>query len=74
MIESPILTEWLMEQDIKTRQAVILELLEARFRSVPADVSAAIRVVQDFDRLRQLTTDAYTSNSLDAFRSALSTN
>jgi hypothetical protein len=72
MIESPLLQEWMQEKEIAVRQAVILESLEARFGGpVPADVSAAVRVVQDEPRLKELNRAAITSATLDAFRQAL---
>lgn len=72
MIESPVLTKWFMQRDIETRQKVLLESLEARFGApVPADVSAAVRVIADEDRLRLLLPLAYASASLDEFRARL---
>ena len=72
MIESPVLQEWFAERDVKTRQSVALESLEARFGApVPADVSAAVRVIHDEERLKQLVPLVYSSPTLDAFRRAL---
>ena len=71
MIESPVLEKWFRQRDIATRQTVILESLESRFGAVPADLSAAVRVVQDEARLKELNRIAVTSSSLDAFRQAL---
>jgi hypothetical protein len=74
MLELPLLQEWLQEKEIKVRQAVILESLEAKFGGpVPADVSAAVRVVTDENRLKQLLPLVYSSASLDDFRKALTT-
>jgi hypothetical protein len=72
MLEIPLLQEWLQERDIQTRQAVILESLEAKFGGpVPPDVSAAVRVITDEERLKQLLPLVYSGASLDAFRQAL---
>jgi hypothetical protein len=72
MIESPALKRWFRETEIETRQTVILESLEAKFGSpVPADVSAAVRVIQDENRLKQLLPLVYSSLTLDAFRQVL---
>jgi hypothetical protein len=73
MIESPVLQKWFRETEIEKRQAVILESLEAHFGGpVPADVSAAVRVVHDETRLKALLPLAYSSSTLDEFRKALS--
>jgi hypothetical protein len=74
MIESPILQEWLQEQDVKTRQGIVLRKLERSFGPVPADVSAAVRVVTDLLRLEALLDAAYLSASLDDFRARLDPN
>jgi hypothetical protein len=71
MIESPILQEWLAEHEIKTRQSIVLETLQERFGSVPADISAAVRVIAEEPRLKGLHKLAYSSASLDDFRKAL---
>ena len=71
MIESPVLQEWFAERDTKTYQGLILRKLEARFGPVPADVSAAVRVVTDQPRLETLLDSVYSSATLDDFRNAL---
>jgi hypothetical protein len=72
MIESPVLQEWFHERDIATRQKILLESLESRFSGpVPPDVSAAVRVITDEDRLKQLLPLVFSSSSLDAFRQVL---
>jgi hypothetical protein len=71
MIESPILQDWLQEQDLKTRCGLVLSKLERRFGAVPADVSAAVRVVTSPDRFETLLDSAYSVASLDEFRRAL---
>ena len=71
MIESPVLQRWFREREIATRQVVVLEALQGRFGPVPADVSAAVRTVEDEGRLKDLLRTAYTCDALDAFRAAL---
>ena len=71
MIESPVLEKWFRQRDVATRQTIILEILDSRFGPVPAEVSAAVRVVADEDRLREITRTASTSPTLDAFRQNL---
>jgi hypothetical protein len=71
MIESPLLDELFAEREIKTLQGVVLEKLENRFGAVPADVSAAVRVVTNQPRLKSLLDAAYSSATLDAFRQTL---
>lgn len=72
MIESPLLTKWFKQRDVATRQAVVLESLEARFGSpVPPDVSAAVRVIDNEARLKALLPKVYSCETLDAFRQAL---
>lgn len=71
MIESPILQDWLQEQDLKTRCGLVLSKLERRFGTVPADVSAAVRVVAAPERYEELLDSAYAVATLDEFRRAL---
>lgn len=72
MIETPLLTKWFRERDVAMRQRVVLEALEARFGApVPNDVSAAVRVIDNEERLQALLPLAYSSDSLSAFRQAL---
>jgi hypothetical protein len=73
MLEIPILQKAFREREVATRQAVILEALESRFGPVPADISAAVRLVEDDARLKALTAAAYTCDSLDTFRTHLTT-
>jgi hypothetical protein len=68
MIESPVLQKWFAQENIKTRQSVVLEALGVRFGTVPDDVSAGIRVVQDEARLKTLVHAAYTSVTLEDFQ------
>lgn len=72
MIESPVLQEWFAERDIKLRQLVILESLEAKF-GAPASPStfAAVRAVHDEEQLKALLRIVCTCPTLDEFRQAL---
>lgn len=71
MIESPLLDELFAERELKTYRALILKKLEGRFGPIPADVSAAVRVVADSPRLEALLDAVYSSANLDAFRQSL---
>jgi hypothetical protein len=51
---------------------VILESLETRFGTVPEDVSAAIRIVEDIPQLKGLQVDAIRASSIETFRPRLS--
>jgi hypothetical protein len=73
MLEIPFLQKAFRDREVATRQSVILEGLEFRFGAVPADISAAVRLVEDDSRLKALTDVAYTSGSLDDFRAHLIT-
>jgi hypothetical protein len=72
MIESPILQKWLREDKVKTLHQVIMDGLEAKFGSIPDDLSATIRLIQDPDKLTTAYKVLYTCSSLDAFRQTLS--
>jgi hypothetical protein len=71
MIESPALEEVLQEVRIKTSQTLVLGLLEARFKSVPADLAAAVTAVTDEDRLKRMNNLAGQCADLAAFRQQL---
>lgn len=71
MIESPVLDEWFAEREIRIRRTIILEILEGRFGPVPADLSAAVRTIDQEPGLKEATRLAYTCPSFDAFRAAL---
>ena len=68
MIESPILQKWLREGEIKTLHQMILDGLEAKFGSIPQDLSATIQLIQDPDRLKTVNKVLYTCVSIDEFR------
>jgi len=71
MIESPLLDELFAERDVKTSQSILLRKLQRRFGSLPADVTAGIRVILDEPRLDALLDAAYAAPSLDEFRTIL---
>jgi hypothetical protein len=73
MIESPVLQRWLRESKVEALQGVVLKTISTRFPPLPADVSAAVRLVEDEDRLQTLIDAAYTADSLAAFRTHLTT-
>jgi hypothetical protein len=73
MIESPVLQRWLRESKAEALQGAVLKALASRFPPVPADVSATVRLIEDEDRLNTLIAAAYTADSLDAFRTHLTT-
>jgi hypothetical protein len=67
IIESPLIQEIVRED----RQTTILDILQAKFGSVPADVTARVRAIQDGQQLRSLNVTAATCSDLDAFRAQL---
>ena len=71
MIESPLLTRWLRENAIATRQKMLLEAVEIRFGPVPEDISAAVRVIDDETELYNLLHVLLGCGELMAFRAAL---
>jgi hypothetical protein len=67
IIESPLIQEIVRED----RQNTILDVLQAKFGSLPADVTARVRAIQDAQLLRSLNITAATCSDLDAFRAQL---
>jgi hypothetical protein len=72
MIESPMIQELIAERTRQTLHWTILKLLENRFGPVPAEVSAAVRVVQDQTALETLFDHAASCPDLDSFRARTS--
>ncbi len=60
-----------VQQGIKSVQESILKLLQDRFQTVPKNVTAKLRTIQDFDVLTQLATTMGTIASLDDFTDQL---
>ena len=50
---------------IRTRQEVLLELMQDKFGSVPGNVEEQIQVIRDMNRLRELTRRVPKANSVD---------
>ena len=50
---------------LRTRQEVLLELMQDRFGSVPNNVKEQIQTIQDINRLRELTRRVPKANSID---------
>lgn len=71
MVESPVLQSWFRERDIAVFHRAVLDGIEVRFGSVPEDVSAAVRLSDNLDRLTALHKATYTCGSLDDFRALL---
>jgi hypothetical protein len=71
MIESPVLQKVVHEAKVKASHALVLGLLEARFKSVPADLAAAVTAVTDEDRLKRMNNLAGQCADLAAFRQQL---
>lgn len=68
MIESPVIQELLA----KTKQDVIVEVLEARFGTLPSDLTASLRAIQDGQRLGELARLAGICPDLQAFSARIS--
>jgi hypothetical protein len=71
MIESPALTRMFKQRDALAFQTALHDGIEARFGTVPVDVSAAVRAIPDDQQLRDLLKISFTVASLDEFRRAL---
>jgi hypothetical protein len=59
------------EARLEGRREVLLEVLEARFGPVPANLVDLIRATKDESRLREFAQRAATSSSLKGFRKHL---
>jgi predicted transposase YdaD len=68
MIESPVIQELLAKAKHKDILNVLLNVLQARFGPVPEDVTAALRAVEDVEKLVDLVPFAAVCQDLDAFR------
>ena len=71
MIESPLIQELMQEVAAERVHKAILRFLAARFGSVPPEVEAAVRAVQDESRLDNLVDWAALCPDLEAFRTRL---
>jgi hypothetical protein len=70
-IESPVLDDFAKYVTWIKLQGAILDLLQARFGPVPADVEARVKAVTDEQALRQVNVHAGTCTDLDTFRGQL---
>jgi hypothetical protein len=71
MIESPVLIELLQEREREFAHRMILQILEARFGTVPESLAAQVRAVQALDRLWDLHRHAAVCENLDVFSARL---
>jgi hypothetical protein len=70
-IESPLIQEVVEEVVAQRVHKAILRVLATRFGSVPQDIEAAVRAVQDESRLDQLVDWTVLCPDLEAFRTRL---
>jgi hypothetical protein len=71
MIESPLLQEIVAESARAERVKTLLDILKDRFGSVTPTITAGLEQVKARERLRRLTTQAFSCKSLQAFEEAL---
>jgi hypothetical protein len=71
MIESPVLTDLVNYATRAGIQKTILSLLQQKFGSVPADIEARVRAVQEEERLLGLAGQVESCPDLDSFRARL---
>lgn len=67
MIESPVLQNLLKECEVTGRHQAIIDFLEGRFGSVPAETVQAIQSITDTEQLHRLCKVAGQCNNLEAF-------
>ena len=67
MIESPLIQEIVA----RTKHEMILQFLEGRFGTVPADVAMRVRSISEEEKLRELTRYAARCPDLEAFQAEL---
>ncbi len=71
MLESPVLQELLTECKVETMHESLLQFLQARFGTIPEDLVAAVRVIQQTQRLKELIDWSAQCPDLNAFRTRL---
>jgi hypothetical protein len=71
MIESPLIQELMQEVAAGRCHKDVLRFLAGRFGSVPQDVEAAVRAIQEESRLDPLLDWAASCPDLEAFRQRL---
>jgi hypothetical protein len=72
MIESPLIQEIVARSRQEGKQEAVLELLQARFGSVPPDIVLHLRGIMDEQKLRDINIRAALCPDLEAFRASLS--
>jgi hypothetical protein len=71
MIESPLLAEIVEEAKVKAKQQDIVEVLKARFGTIPEEIMVSLRDVQDLEKLNNLIRLAARSADLGDFEQHL---
>ncbi len=71
MEESWVVRELLTEREVETMQDDLLLFLKGRFGTLPEDLVAAVKVIQQTPRLEELIDWAAQCSDLNAFRSRL---
>lgn len=70
-MESRIVKEWQEQADVRATVRAVLDFLEVRCGSLPADLVEAARACADLSRLRRWTRQAAKVSSLDEFRKTM---
>jgi hypothetical protein len=68
MIESKLVNQWKAEAAVKAKGESVVELLEARFGSLPPELTAAIRACTQLETLCRWTRLAGKAASVEDFR------
>jgi hypothetical protein len=66
--KSTIVEQWQTEAVIRTQASALLQVLEAKFGSVPADLSDAVNATKDIETLRRWLPLAVHADSIESFR------
>jgi hypothetical protein len=69
--ESQVVNEWINEGKAEGKAEDVLDVLRARFQTVPDDIEARVRASVDLQQLTRWLIAAATAPSLDSFRQAL---
>ncbi len=71
IVESPLIQELLAERDLTSAHAILVEFLKNHFDSIPEDLAAQIRTINDYEMLKKLIYEAVSCSDLAAFRRQL---
>jgi hypothetical protein len=71
MIESQQVLEWINEGEVRGRATTLLQVLQLRFGTLPADLVGTIRATTDPGQLERWVQAAVRASSLDEFRQQL---